>query len=370
MTFFNTIILLGSIQGTISFILLWRMKKQSLSNKFLSVLIALIALACLNIFLLELNIEVEQIFWRFLLIFLPLTIIMPLGPLMYFYVLSLTNPSLKLLRKDYIHFYPAVLDFFPSLVYLISYLLIFLGLIEKNEILSIGSFVDSYDKYVDIPRWISISFYLVLTFKVIANQPQNHLVKWGKQMAWGFLGFQAFWLIFLILYLFPATSDWLLSTFGWYPLYVPLTAMVYWFGIKGFLISVQKKIDFNKPIVIEGNEIARSIQVLNDAMLIEKLYLNPTLNLSDVVNYTGLSQKTISAVLNQHLGKSFNEFVNEFRIEEVKRKIADVKSRNLTLSGIAFECGFNSQATFQRTFKTATNQTPGQFAKSIKNLTS
>jgi len=41
---------------------------------------------------------------------------------------------------------------------------------------------------------------------------------------------------------------------------------------------------------------------------------------------------------------------------------------NLTIAGIAFECGFNSQATFQRTFKELTGQSPSEFRKTALAL--
>ncbi len=367
MTFFNTIILLGTIQGIISFALLLKAKNSGLSNRVLATLILLISLACLNIFLLELDIRVENDFLRFLLIIAPLTVIMPFGPLVYFYIFSLSNSPYQLTRKDYRHFYPIVLDLLPYIIYFVSYLLLFSGVITDSDILSIGPFVDGYDKYVDVPRWFSISIYLLMTHRLISKNKSDERMSWGTQMVKGVLTFQVIWFIFLVLYLVPTTSGWLLSTVGWYPLYIPLTMMVYWFGIKGFLMNVQAKTNVRKPMTLDENEVQRSINVLNDVMKKEKLYLNALLGLNDVVNHTNLPQKTISAVLNQHLGKSFNEFVNDFRIEEVKRKMIDEKNSNLTLSGIAFDCGFNSQATFQRVFKASTKQTPGQYAKLMKN---
>jgi AraC-like DNA-binding protein len=89
--------------------------------------------------------------------------------------------------------------------------------------------------------------------------------------------------------------------------------------------------------------------------------LNPELTLNEVVKITGITQKTISAVLNQHAGKSFNEFVNEYRVEEVKRRLSGSYPEHLTITGIALECGFNSQATFQRTFKQFTGVSPTEF---------
>ena len=96
-------------------------------------------------------------------------------------------------------------------------------------------------------------------------------------------------------------------------------------------------------------------------MIKDRLFLNPNLKLQDIVNHTNVSQKIISAVLNQHIGKTFNEFVNSYRIEEFKSRLLGENDQNLTITGIAFECGFNSQATFQRTFKAFTQLSPKEF---------
>lgn len=95
----------------------------------------------------------------------------------------------------------------------------------------------------------------------------------------------------------------------------------------------------------------------------DELFLKPALNLNLLTHHTGISQKMISAVLNQHLHKSFNEFVNEYRVEAFKERIQRQEMKHLTIAGIALECGFNSQATFQRTFKQVTGCSPSEFKK-------
>ncbi|MEI9807657.1 MAG: helix-turn-helix domain-containing protein [Bacteroidota bacterium] len=40
----------------------------------------------------------------------------------------------------------------------------------------------------------------------------------------------------------------------------------------------------------------------------------------------------------------------------------------LTIAGVAAECGFNSQATFQRTFKEITGIAPSAYRKSVVNI--
>jgi AraC-like DNA-binding protein len=74
-----------------------------------------------------------------------------------------------------------------------------------------------------------------------------------------------------------------------------------------------------------------------------------------------VAPKTLSIVLNQHLGSSFTDYVNHYRIDAVKERIVRPESRRLTIAGLAYECGFNSLPTFQRAFKAITGMSPRQY---------
>ena len=69
----------------------------------------------------------------------------------------------------------------------------------------------------------------------------------------------------------------------------------------------------------------------------------------------------ISMVLNRGFGLNFNDFVNKFRIEAVKEMLQRGEHNKQTLLGIAFDCGFNSKATFNRAFKKFTTLNPKEW---------
>ena len=58
------------------------------------------------------------------------------------------------------------------------------------------------------------------------------------------------------------------------------------------------------------------------------------------------------------------DYVNQFRVEEVKKRMSDINYKHLTLLGIALDCGFNSKSSFNNIFKKITNYTPTEY----KNL--
>jgi len=71
----------------------------------------------------------------------------------------------------------------------------------------------------------------------------------------------------------------------------------------------------------------------------------------------------LSKAINQGFEISFNDFINHYRIEAVNEKLETGEQKTQTLLGIAYECSFNSKATFNRAFKKATGQSPKDWIK-------
>lgn len=100
---------------------------------------------------------------------------------------------------------------------------------------------------------------------------------------------------------------------------------------------------------------------LQKSMEADKLFLDAELSVTKLATHLGISAKTLSAVINQNAGKSFNEFVNHYRVEEFKQRLLKADNKKYTLTALAFECGFNSQPTFQRAFKNIVGITPSEY---------
>ena len=354
---FDIIILLGALQGFIISTLLYFKKERLYANKLLSILLFLISLACLNIFLLNIQVTNGSTFWTIVSLTVPLVIAMPIGPLLYFYVQSLHSANFKLNRSHRVHFYSVGVDLFPHVVGIVFVSGALLQWIERSSYPPWSDFLDGCDTYADIPRWLSAVVYTWLAWKKLKEFHQKEALAWPKQFVIGFAIFELIWLLHLVPYLIPSVSNVLLDSVGWYPVYVPLVIMVYWLGFNGYLKAKPQ----TNSIKLDDAGAKRAIETLQKAMEQDRLYLSWELSLADVAKHTSLPQKTISAVLNQHMGKSFNEFVNDFRVREVKRKLFEPGNDHLTISGIALECGFNSQATFQRTFKQSTGMSPTEY---------
>ena len=370
-SYLDIAILLGALQGFIFSGLLFSSAKDRQANRLLAWVLILVAVASLKLFGTQKGwLDLDLV--RLVDTFIPLVIVMPVGPLIFFYVRSSLHPDFRLSRKDRIHFYPVVIDCVPQLTALIFVLGLATHTIA-NKPAPWGRFIDDYNVYSDLPRWISVTFYIWLAAKEIsaskglqektAGSPNNRF-KWLQQLIRIFQVFQGIWLLYLIPYLIPKYTDLLLTRLGWYPVYVPLAVLIYWLGIKGYIVSqtasgLAKSRESQQAL--PRALVETTIETLRMAMEKDKLYLNPSLTVALLAGHTGIVQKNISAVLNQHLHKSFNEFVNEYRVHAIKDRFLKDETRNLTIAGMAYDGGFNSLPTFQRAFKAIIGQTPKEF---------
>lgn len=101
--------------------------------------------------------------------------------------------------------------------------------------------------------------------------------------------------------------------------------------------------------------IARIIQLMET----QQVYLNQDLKVKDVADSLNVSSNTISACINAQKGCSFNQFVNEYRVEHAKKLLSE--ATDMKISHICHESGFASEATFFRVFKTTTGLTPKEW---------
>jgi AraC-like DNA-binding protein len=121
----------------------------------------------------------------------------------------------------------------------------------------------------------------------------------------------------------------------------------------------------NSPL--DDKIISHYALLLENLMSKEKIYKNPDLSLIKLASELDLTTNQLSQIINQFYLKNFYEYVNSYRIEEVKQRLANGEDQNITLLGIAIDAGFNSKATFNRFFKKQTGKTPSEYIKELKS---
>lgn len=99
--------------------------------------------------------------------------------------------------------------------------------------------------------------------------------------------------------------------------------------------------------------------ILDREMRAQAWYCQPRLTLNQLSALSGLGTRDISRSINLVAGASFNDYVNQFRVEHVMHQLR--ASRNNNLIDLALAAGFSSKATFNQSFRKATGMTPSEF---------
>jgi len=303
-----------------------------------------------------------------------------LGPLLYFYVRALTQARFKFSKADWWHFVPV----FTFMVYRFIIWVYDVNQ-EGYELVQNGAWMSQvHMKYVQHFLNIFSAFSQVVYY---AFAIQSYLL-YRKRIKRYFSNTQKFeldWIrnflilytaLFLFLVCLEIYTNFIESLHWqqmWWGHLAGAFVMLY-VGINAYLINIQQfhdetaEVKTEEELFEEEEESTEEIilwkQKIIDVMTQEKPYLDPDLSLSQLAQSLQIGTSHLSQVINTGFGRNFKDFINEYRVEAVKHYLQEGDKKHLTLLGIALESGFNSKATFNRTFKKFTHQTPSEFIAS------
>ncbi|SHO63440.1 helix-turn-helix domain-containing protein [Algoriphagus zhangzhouensis] len=360
--------------------LIFKKEKKTRSNIILGLFFILILLVFIHSYS-----QIHQIKWLFTLTYLPFEALAWIAaPLLCLYIESLFTKQKQFWRKKWFHFTPALLFtcFFslPILIFWLSgapkpsYIQNLIGLGETPLV-----FLES----IYLIGYLSYSIRLYNRFKNLLNQSySNYDIQWIGRLLWGAILITSIDLlteIYLLLFgeelTFLAGSD----------AYITLAGILFlvfhlgYYGVNQSKILIPKhlyspsiphsEIITEKPSspVTSPSYSPEDLKGLESdylqLMQEEKPYLDEDLTLGKMAKLMEVSDKKLSAFLNQYLKISFYDLINQERIKAVCEKIKDPAFSHLTLLGIAFDCGFKSKTSFNRIFKKETGLSPSEYRK-------
>ncbi len=120
-----------------------------------------------------------------------------------------------------------------------------------------------------------------------------------------------------------------------------------------------------KKSLLDNKELKQYQQQLNQLMVASAPYLNPNLTLRNLAKLLEIPHNHLSQLLNEGFDQNFSEFVNSFRLETFKEKVADPSQRYLTILALAYDSGFNSKTVFNTYFKKIMGITPRAYCKEV-----
>ncbi|WP_430410562.1 helix-turn-helix domain-containing protein [Kordia sp.] len=93
----------------------------------------------------------------------------------------------------------------------------------------------------------------------------------------------------------------------------------------------------------------------------EKRYRDPEIKLATLSKEINISANYLSQLINALSGHNFSDFVNSYRIKEIKSKLSHPAFIEYPVLSIGLEAGFNSKSAFYNSFKKHTGMSPTVF---------
>jgi AraC-like DNA-binding protein len=302
-----------------------------------------------------------------------------IAPLLFLHTKKAVKPSEnKLNIKDLAHFLPAVV----AVIYVFPFYLNSVS--EKIEIFQSFYSQTSNIDYVQLLYFLQILSYAIIgTYKIrnylrnINEQNSNskfiHL-QLISSMYYILIGYILVAIAITLVIKFAVNAGWEVYALSFFTLSLTILLATYlllnsYFANQENFLKMDYKLSNEIEIrktkystsSLDDNDMKKILMRLETIMLEKKPYQNPELKLSDLAKLSGIPSHHISQSLNQVKGISFFNFVNQYRVEAVISKLKNNQQQSVTLLAIAEECGFNSESSFYRIFKTVTGKTPNSY---------
>ena len=369
---FNLLVISGVVQGILFSIFVLTQKIHLKNNTYyLGLVVLFLSLSNLNYWLIDTHLvnrlpQLQYLFipWQWLVL-----------PMFYFYVhhflgRSKINSKVKL----------ALIG--PFLIVLGIHIVLFIRKLLDTNFEFPSHFSAGIYVYLD---FISVLFTLVVmhfSLRLILNYENDRSFNikkvvsetyWMKRLIYIGFGICLLWLIaLLIVVLFNIERSIL-----FYPVWIAISALVYWIGYAGLNKSNQlrKRIALRKKRLKDLVESPMSniggsdtFEQIEKVIKTKKLHTNPFLSLQLISEEFNLSEGYISQLFSKHSSLSFSEHINLLRVEDIKEMMGNDDYNDYTLLAIGLEAGFNSKTNFYSAFKKHTGKTPAEFKKEVQDL--
>ena len=302
----------------------------------------------------------------------PFGTILLYGPLLFLYSKSILDSNFQWKPKYWLHFIPYLFQLYLNLPLYTAPIKFWDSF--NADFLSGKLPIRSYEKIAFAIQDIHLLVYLIIIYLWINESKKKFSnaqfiisisarITWIKQLT--------FCLSTFLITVFSLYLSVLLHGF-----YMPVTNYIYTLVISSVIYFIAYKMILKPELIIldftkkykaykvfdndEGKDYVTKIKIQLEE---HKIFTNPELKLVSFAQVIGLPQHQLSKLINEKFGKSFNDLINEYRVQEFIKRINEPEFQNLSVFGIALDVGFNTKSSFNSTFKKITGKTPSEFRK-------
>lgn len=369
----EAILYIGISQSLFAGILIAIKKPRVLANQILSAWLLIICAEMIIVLVNETLVELYPIK------IMPYTY----GPLLLLYAKWMTTEQPRFDPRYLWHFAPFFIFLIASLIFIDERVMR-----GTDGFLVVDRFVSFRIVYA-VTFFVSITAYSIATFVVI-NRHQRRLKELvsystGKITLQWLLGLSITFYTGYVLMFILGGIDILVGFMPFDPYeisFIGLTILTFLFGVFGFNQPVifEEVVRFRDDDLVSAKEqntskyqhsglkkkdIRGYMEAIEQHMEEEKPYLNRELTIYDLSGQLQIPRHILSEVINEHMGKNFYHLINDYRVEEVKKRLENPDFKHLTILAIAYDSGFNAKSSFNTIFKEKTGSTPSEYLKTI-----
>ena len=284
-------------------------------------------------------------------IFIGLAFLLLIGPLLRWYVAGMTTVDFKLPQYYFLELVPFGLLFFSSFF------------VTKNWFDSNNKEVIIIFASVLLFIYLHFAFYIFMAHRLLKKVKKSYSKEQNTKSQKGIIS----WLTVLIIGFVIIWTSYFLNIIEDTVPYIigPImySIVVYFLSAKAFQLKVTD-IDGN---VFKKNDNLILFNQIAQLIVSNKLYLESNISLSSISKLVQINNQKTSEVINQYAKQNFNDYINNYRIQEAKKMLSDEGNINYTISSIAYDSGFSSLSSFNSAFKKFEGTTPSSYRKNTMN---
>jgi AraC-like DNA-binding protein len=302
-------------------------------------------------------------------------------PVFYLYVVSVCYSDFKFKPKYVLHLLPFLI---ANVILLPRFYTIYVAS-KINFIINRQSMIELQFNHILIH--IQIVTYFIAVFMILRKAKKLYLENYAGTSINSYNWLFQFTIVLAILYSnaivknifkfsdYPYISEWM--KIGSLVFQLPI---VCWYLFKalnnpGLFRNIDSKLKLvsdivleeknSSPLAVNEKEYNQELLKLQQYMIEEKPFLNPSLTIQDISAAIEIPVRDLSLLINHKLQQHFYDFVNTYRVENAMDILKDVTKSKVTILEILYDVGFNSKSSFNTAFKKHTGNTPTTYRKSL-----
>ncbi|MBX2871127.1 MAG: AraC family transcriptional regulator [Saprospiraceae bacterium] len=355
---FTILVAFGTFQALFMAIVLLGGRRKGLAKPLFAILLLIEGITLLERLLADTNL-IESL-PHLLGISYPLSFIKP--PLVLWTAKAVIDQSFRLQRKQLYHLIPFFLMLLIQLPFYFSP--------ADEKLAFVQAFLERVPSYTSLDFYLSLSFfayigiYLILTLQLLKEYKKhiknNYLANWNYRILLLYTVVMGINLVYFLI-----LPSGLLEA----PIFHKISMLVMTFLIQSIAYSFFSKAEiFSQNVQADLSQLKQrraDEERIKSLFERDKVHLDDTLSLDQFAGTLQLPKKYVSDIINQSMGYSFKELLNNYRIEESVQMMRLNTDPKKSLIDIAYSCGYTNKVSFYRSFKKKMGMAPSEYYHSI-----